>query len=234
MDSRKLFYRLYLVERTSAKRIFRGTAFPIAPDGTLLTCRHVAAIEHSENEFLAVLDNERDVLVPIEDQSIVRSAVADIALIRNALGHPKSEFFPLLTPRRLSIGADIYTFGYFCIGGQGEPERGYFGGKVVNISGNAQTASLTLPFPVLEGMSGSPVLIYHNGVKVVGLATGNRSSRILASETVAYDDKDTSYRETVNRIVEFGTAHHVVAITSFLDSIAHVEHIVTDQESPAY
>lgn len=42
-------------------------------------------------------------------------------------------------------------------GPQREIEQGYFAGRIVNFS---KTPSLTLPYPIIEGMSGSPVLTY--------------------------------------------------------------------------
>ena len=103
----------------------------------------------------------------------------------------------------------------------GSVESGYFGGKIVNFFQNTDRQALfTLPYPVIEGMSGSPFMTYHTGLKVVGIATGNRSTRILAAETFEYKDERLEFKETVNRIVEFGTAMHCAAIQHFLTGTA--------------
>ena len=77
-------------------------------------------------------------------------------------------------------------------------------------------------------MSGSPVLTYHNGPKLVGVAIGNRSSRILASEVIQYKDDKVDFRETVNRIVEFGVAYHCAALIHFLTEAHAAGHVVSD------
>ena len=41
---------------------------------------------------------------------------------------------------------------------------------------------MSLSYAVIEGLSGSPVLTYHNGPKLVGMCWGNLQSRIVASE----------------------------------------------------
>jgi hypothetical protein len=130
----------------------------------------------------------------------------------------------------LQIGESIYSFGFFAIGGGlAEIERGYFSGKIVNIfESEANTKSFMLPFPILEGMSGSPILTYHYGPKVVGLAYGNRSSRILASEIFEYKDTHKEFKETVHRIIEFGVAYHCASVIRFLIEVGITEHVISD------
>lgn len=147
----------------------------------------------------------------------------------------KVNFFPMLNAATLLIGFDIYTFGFFAIGGQkSEIEQGYFAGKVVNFFNHEKSptmACLTLPFPVLEGMSGCPILTYHNGPKLVGIGIGNRQSRILASEVIEVEDGSTRFRESINRIVEYGVAHHAVVIQHFLAE-ASIPCAVSDDRIP--
>jgi hypothetical protein len=105
--------------------------------------------------------------------------------------------------------------------------------KIVNFfrEDRPPEASFTLPFSIIEGMSGSPVLTYHNGPKVVGIAIGNRTSRILAKETFEYEDDKLEYKETVNRIVEFGAAHHCAAMSIFLGALVNPGFLITDQRT---
>src|SRR5712691_643195 len=72
-----------------------------------------------------------------------------------------------------------------------------------NYEESDEQARMTLPFPVLEGMSGSPILTYHNGPKVVGIGIGNRQTRILASEVIEFREDNAEFRESINRIVEY-------------------------------
>jgi hypothetical protein len=57
---------------------------------------------------------------------------------------------------------------------------------------------------------------------------GNRTSRVLASEVQAYKDDKVEFRETVNRIVEFGIAYHAASIVNFLAEVGLVGHVVAD------
>jgi hypothetical protein len=221
MNIAQFFYKLYLTDAAGQPKQFLGTAFPVAPNGGLLTCRHVVDIDIPVGCSIVVFDNELSRFTPLPSPpKFSANPEVDIAYLANALARNKAEYFPILAPAELKIGEDVYSFGYFAIGGDSRSiEQGYFAGKIVNFFNNEQSsevASFTLPYAVLEGMSGSPVLTYHNGPKLVGIGIGNRSSRILASEIVEYKDSQREFKESVNRIVEFGVAHHCAAIQSFL------------------
>lgn len=215
------FYKLFLTDESGKPSAFLGSAFPVAPDGGLLTCRHVVNVDIPEGSGIAVLDHATGQFTRITEQPILPVDTGiDMAFLPRALGRSKPEFFPVLLPELLKIGESVYSFGFFSIGGTvGDVEQGYFSGSIINFFRHEQgptQASFMLPYPVLEGMSGSPVLTYHNGPKLVGLAIGNRSSRILASEIFEYRDDKTEFKETVNRIVEFGVAYHPAAVVQFL------------------
>jgi hypothetical protein len=230
----RFFYKLFLTG-SGLPAQFIGTAFAVAPDGGLLTCRHVVDIQIPAGQAIAVFDEETSLLVVVKTVFYPQNRAVDLAYLPSALGRTKPDFLPILTPALLRIGADIYSFGFFAIGGDtASIEPGYFAGKVVNYfspGASDETASMTLPFPVLEGMSGSPVLTYHNGPKLVGIAIGNRRSRILASEVVEYKDERIELRETVNRIVEFGVAYHCLVIVQFLTSISAHGFVVSDERT---
>lgn len=207
-----------------------GTAFPIEPNGGFLTCRHVVDVELNENESLAVFDEERKRLVDIGEIKFPSDNALDIAYIPNALQAEKAEYIPFLQPRDLKVGEDVYTFGYF-----NEHENhittqdAYFGGKIVNFTHapSSQHVAISLPFAVIEGMSGSPILTYHNGVKVVGMAIGSKSARVVASEAIEYEDDKLQYKETVNRIIEFGVGYHVDTLINTFEELGIVNATVT-------
>lgn len=233
MEISRFFYKLFLIDEAGRPTSFLGSTFPVTPNGGLLTCRHVSNVTVPRGHAIAVFDSEHSKLTPIVSAPVYpTNPKIDLAFLPNALGRNKPEFFPLLSPPALKIGEDIYSFGFFTIGGSvNSVEQGYFAGKIVNFfrhERSIEEASLTLPFAVLEGMSGSPVLTYHNGPKVVGIAIGNRSSRILASEVIEYKDERTEFRETVNRIVEFGVAYHCGAIVQFLAQAGASGYLVAD------
>lgn len=228
----RFFYKLFAVGAGLTTPRFLGTSFPVAPNGGLLTCRHVVDIQLPEGQSIAVLDEENSQFALTKPPIYPANKAIDLAYLPTALGRAKADFFPILTPTVLTIGFDIYTFGFFAIGGAASTiEAGYFAGKIVNFFNpdvSPAGASITLPFPVIEGMSGSPVLTYHNGPKLVGIAIGNRSSRILASEVVEYKDERIEFRESVNRIVEYGVAYHCTVIAQFLANAGVQGFVVSD------
>jgi hypothetical protein len=234
METPYFFYKLYSLAADGSPAAFLGNAFPIAPNGCMMTCRHVVDVSHGQGASLAIFDNEANRFVRIEHPPIICTVPdTDMAVIPNALGRPKAEFFPILTARLLHVGESVYSYGSFSIGGAlAALEDGYFSGKIVSFFQHAdvRTAMLTLPYAIIEGLSGSPVLTYHSGPKLVGMATGNRIARILAAETMEYRDQEVELRETINRIVEFGMAMHAAAIAAFISSLPECAGvIVTDQ-----
>ena len=235
MNAALLFYKLYILDASGLPVQFLGTAFPVAPNGGFLTCRHVVDVKLAPGQSIAIFDNEAAKFTRLSTTPIFpKDSNVDIAFVPNALGRHKSEYFPLLSPQTLKIGEDVYSFGFFAIGGDSRAvEQGYFAGRIINFFNHEKSvaqASFTLPYAVLEGMSGCPVLTYHNGPKVVGIAIGNRSSRILASEIIEYEDDRRHFKESVNRIVEFGVGHHCAAIANFLREAA-VQGVVVSSEN---
>ena len=240
MDISPFFYQV-LKLRTSGTASLLGNAFPITANGGLTTCRHVLDVCTADDEILVVHDNETKKGVPIDLEKCVRPSNSqfDVAFIPNAFKRGKEEFLPLITPRQVMTGEDVYSYGYFLsssteIGNDviTETTQGYFKGNIVNFSSSPKTIgspAISLSYPVVEGLSGSPVLTYHNGPKVVGMCYGNVQSRVLASEVLEYKDETTEYKETIHRIVEFGRAHHVAAIVGFLRETGIEDFIVSSE-----
>lgn len=231
MQVKSFFFRLYLTGPNLEPRRFLGTAFPIAPNGGLITCRHVIDIQKGEGEKLAVFDEERHRMVPIEKTGIHIAPSLDIAFIPNALQRLKKEFFPILSPEHILLGKNVYSVGFYIAGEN--IDVGYFKGNIVTFSRFDGTPELiSLSYALIEGLSGSPVLTYHNGPKVVGLCYGNIQSRIVASEVLDYQDEQLKLRETVNRIVELGQAYHASVLAKFLEEIGAQGHVVSSQNVP--
>jgi hypothetical protein len=167
---------------------------------------------------LAVLDQQTGHLKPIASAVVADDQNLDLAFLPEALGRASSHF-PLLPSGDLYVGSDVYTYGFYSPSGRVENVAdGLFKGNVVSFR-TPRYAIATLSYPVIEGMSGSAVLTYHNGVKLVGICFGSESQRILASEIVDMKDGEREYRETINRIVEFGLAYRSEVIADFV----HVE-----------
>ena len=73
-----------------------------------------------------------------------------------------------------------------------------------------------------------PLLTYHNGPKVVGIATSNKQARILAYEMKNYESGGVAERETVNRIQEFGIAYHGSVIHKAFTELGVKKSVVSD------
>ena len=234
MEFPPFFYKVFAATQNFDRRRFLGTAFPITPNGGLLTCRHVVDVPISANETLVVLDNEVNRVVPISDFKLSTDSEFDVAFIPYALQREKAEYFPILSPALITMGEDVYSFGYYLSEKNLHTEKnlhmGYFKGNVVNFLESKKTpgsVAMSLSYAVIEGLSGSPVLTYHNGPKLVGMCSGNHQSRIVAHEVMEFEDEREKFRETINRIVELGEAHRADALIKFLQEIDVHDFIVS-------
>ncbi len=218
MEIGRLFYRIHALDESGNPNQFRGNAFPITPCGGLLTCKHVIAVSAQDAvPSFGIVDSHGRVVARVGN--IIVSGDLDLAFLPDAIRPSPTPFIPLLTPEELLIGKSVYSFGFYSMSAPAVGiQQGYFAGSIVNFVEH----SVVLPFTVLEGMSGSPILTYHNGPKLVGICYGNVSSRILAAEVVEVEDPGRQYKETIQRIVEFGRAYHCATISKFL-SVERVE-----------
>lgn len=236
MQVSKFFYSVFLIDHRNGKdHRYLGTAFPVAPDGGLLTCRHVVDVDYDPvTHRRGIYDPERGIFVLMADPIYSNADHLDMAFVPNALQQSKAEFFPILTPAALNIGEDVYSFGFFKPnGGDGTATQAYLSGRIVNmfnVDADRGIHSMLLPYAVIEGMSGSPVLTYHNGPKVVGMTIGNQMQRVVAHEVMDYQGTEREYKETINRIVEFGVAYHAATLISFLQEIGVSQAVVSDQQ----
>lgn len=228
MNIDHFFFRLYAVSKAGAEK-FLGSAFPVTPSGGLLTCRHVA--EAAEVGELAVHHNLTGWKLHIAEVRTSAHKNLDLAYLPSALGKTPTSFIPILPPPAALVGTPVYSYGFFKpAGANQEVEQGFFSGTVVNLlndPGAHDFWTLTLPYPVIEGMSGSAVITNVNGPKLVGVAYGNQGSRILASEVLEYEDEKTKVREEIHRIVEFGLAYHCDAVLRFLQEVGASNYSVT-------
>ena len=198
-----------------------------------MTCRHVTDVNKEENEFVAIFDGELNQAVPVKDIQYPQDRSLDIAYMPNALGRPKREFFPILSPTQIVMGEDVYSVGFYIAGRS--PEVGYFKGNIVNFTQSEKTSESTevsLSYPVIEGLSGSPVLTFHNGPKIVGLCHGSVQSRIAPREILEYEDERLKLQETVTRIVELGRAYHASALIRFLEEVGAEGYVVSVKRVP--
>ena len=130
------------------------------------------------------------------------------------------------------IGNDVYTYGFGDTRHDVEKKEyalhpRYFKGSIAS-SGNVEwmgvmTPSYELPFNVLTGASGSPILIFKNGVKVVGVAYGNYKSTFNMEESEEVVEKtDLEKGKVSTRMIyaeykNFGLAHNEKTIREVLN-----------------
>ena len=235
MNIDHFFFRLYAISGARAEK-FLGSALPVTGDGGLLTCRHI--VDGIPRKELAVHHNitgwkihVKQVLTP-EDESL------DLAYLPQSLQKGPCSFFPILPPEVPLTGQPVYSYGFFETTESGSPvEQGYFSGSVVNmlkIGGTDTRWALTLPYALIEGMSGSAVLTNVNGPKLVGIGYGNQQSRVLAAQVLEYEDNETKVREQIHRIVEFGRAYHSDTIIRFLREVGATGYRVTKDPVPMF
>jgi hypothetical protein len=234
MDPARFFYSVHVVGQNGEAQAFLGTAFPVHPGGTFMTCRHVVDRQLEEGQSLALFESGTDRFIPISNILLPAEHI-DLAVLPGAIPE-KAEFLPMLFPNLVIIGESAFTFGYYTRAGTPMGlSRGYFSGHLVNIDAAAEFGGeimITLPFPVVEGLSGSPVLTYHNGPKLIGVCIGSESHRVLASEVLEVEEGGGKFRETVHRIVEFGVAYHPTAILRALKDVGIKVAYLSDQRVP--
>jgi hypothetical protein len=212
MDPRKFHFPVVMLDEAGKPEKLRGNAFPITANGDLLTCRHV--VSTLEGIPLGVVDLAHNRVIPISGVRFPADKSVDLALLPSAIG-PRPSYLPLLSPGALLVGTDVNAYGMYSLGMNGWENitDGYFAGHVVGFRKDGNIMSLS--FPIIEGLSGSPVKTFHNGTKAVGIALGSESQRILASEVLEYRDESREVHETVHRLVEFGLAYRVETILRF-------------------
>lgn len=213
-----------------------GSAFAVAPDGCLVTCRHVVdRVDESGQEIQPfLLDFGNLVMRPLTQARFSKDPVVDLAYLPNALGREHAEFLPILDPEHILIGIDAACYGFLSTNAGRFPARGgYFSGAISSVvAGDRGGKDCLLPYPIVEGMSGAAITTFHNGTKVIGVAHGSQSQRVLASEITEVDDGGSHYKETIVRMIEFGLAHHAQTLIDFLGEVEAEGYVVSKERLP--
>jgi hypothetical protein len=219
---------------------FLGNAFPVTPSGGLLTCRHVAPQVDANGDAveLAVLDvgagrwNAVETVLYPDDESL------DLAFIPGAIRRTGVEQLTLLKPSEASLGEEVKAFGYILdegFGGEQPLDVLAQVGHIVSVRPRGSRVmksgypSWGLSFPVVEGLSGSPLVTDHGRLLLIGLCYGSEQQRIAAHEATVVEGSGTTLREEIHRIIEFGLAFQVTVLEAFLQSVAAGEYMVSDR-----
>ncbi len=232
MNPHKFIYPLLVLDDGGRPQSLAGCGFPVTPTGDLVTCRHVAQRLDEKGNLagIGIFDAVGKTIHRAAKVDVPDWPNLDLAVIPRAFGSDVTmkDYLPVLDPSELKIGEDVYTWGaYQPRPGLENLRYGYFKGSLVNIEPGSMAVKQTpyqrllLPFPVIEGLSGSPLLTYHAGVKLVGVCYGNEPLRVKAYEVTETRDGDSVYREETHRIVEYGLAHPGNLLTAWLQDAGY-------------
>jgi hypothetical protein len=208
---------IYVTPRSDETIIrFVGTGFYVDKRGHLITCRHVADnLDENHRLFAYQIGKRKD----LELRILERSEKYDLALCKSSppgLGTT----LPMVTEEYIQLTSDIEVFGY-CYEPQLLPERAPFRQRFMkrDITGiplePEYPDSFELNFPILFGMSGSP-LIYRTPTFgrpfIGGCAYGNKEAEIVRHVVTIEEGAEGRREERVSRIVELGLAYKPSAI----------------------
>jgi len=210
-----------LASPSNAKDKFRfiGSGFFVGSGGFLITCRHVAEeLARGENLEAYQIGKRRSLGLKIID----KSERYDLALCKSINPPDIAESWPIVTKPYVGLASEVYLSGYVY-----EPveddipfrER-YMKGYITGIAREIiYKDSFELSFPVLFGMSGSPLLSrfriegdMEERIGIVGCAYGCHESSIVKHTVISTDNEI----ERVSRIVELGLAHESETLISIL------------------
>jgi hypothetical protein len=178
------------------------------------------AVVHMETGNVRLIPFEGEVRYPANKS-------LDLAFLPNAAASVDTlKVWPMLDPEYVTMGLDVYAFGYTARGNPYPLECGYHSGSTVVVRRADKSMggypAVVLSLAVLEGMSGCALqTVDHPGLTraVVGICCGNESRRILAQEVVQATSEKGEYREEVHRLVEHGLALPVQTISAFFDEL---------------
>jgi hypothetical protein len=242
VDTRRFFYPVMQLDADGEVGKLAGTAFPVAPNAGLLTCRHVVEKVDDVGKDIqpVVWDRVAGQGWPIQRAFFPKDARLDLAFLPNALPGERAEFLPFLEPNEILTGMRVFSCGYFAAAGWPHNLRriGWLSGEIVAVEREHPNVgpreSLLLPYAVIEGVSGAPVIARdRNGAKVVGVNVGNESQRTLAYEVIESREGEAHHQETAHRVVEFGLAYHAAPVLDFLNELADEGHLLAPSVSSA-
>ena len=196
---------------------FLGTGFFIDKKGHLVTCRHVVE-DIGENENLFAYQFSTDQYFKLD---ILRSSPKyDISLCKSDSPMLK-QFWVFFDESFIDMGSNVEVYGYAYepVGSNDIPFRQrYLKGYITGFSReDSYPDSYELSFPVLAGMSGSPLVCHipfegedRPRTGIIGCVYGSRESEIVRHTVV----KEDNYEERVSKVYELGMAYKIQSLFS--------------------
>lgn len=224
MDRRDSFFPVVALDDSGEPQGLLGTAFCPA-DGWLLSCHHVLG---NGGRAIGIHDLRADETEPVGEVRRDRDRrPMDLALIENPLER-QIDPLPFVQGHVVRPGSNVFAYGYFTKSPVAyETEGAFMGGQVTGVLYGASTAhgrtEIVVPFPIIEGLSGTALLLAGTDPEattgaagVTGVCHGSRQQRVVAEQYVEIRDGAEGRAETTYRVVEFGLAFHVQAVAGFL------------------
>lgn len=209
------------MQETSGVKVkrFLGSGFWADDKGHFITCKHVLE-GLDEGQLPAIgqpFGDHRDYFVPILSSSL--HAEFDIAVGMA----PASEVKGVL-PRyqgTFGLGLDVQAFGFTDAGReQGSYQldvrllRGYISRFSADSLGLPSPSLFEVSFGSPSGFSGAPLLVGH---EVVGILYRNIETKLEAYSVQETTEGNSQFREVAYRIYEYGIAHSLMDVSTFLD-----------------
>lgn len=222
-------YGQYILPLAVAKRTapnqgdlirFAGTSFYINSKGFIATCSHIVE-SLGEGEFLIAKELRTNTFIEVKNlicHNKYDFAVGQIDVMNNQFFRPGD--------KTLLLGDDVdalsFTF-YGKIGLDVRIDSRMLRGYVSRISQSPQNelkgkSTFEVSFPSLSGFSGAPITT-HTGSFLAGILYNNIESSIEVYSFSEVEENKEKYSEKVCRILEFGAAHSIDDIKSFLDDL---------------
>lgn len=197
---------------------YEGTGFWVTSAGHFLTCKHV--VEHLVGDLKPVVaapfGESQANYTPV--LSVRAHPTYDLALCYVPFDRPRT----LLRPYNgiVAMGLDVHAFAFM------EPEKSgqslvlngrLLKGHVTRMYRSAErfpaSSLMEVSFPCPRGFSGSPLLARG---QLVGMIYGNAESKMQTFALEELDKAGNTYREVAYRVTEYGLAHPLDDVVSFL------------------
>ena len=211
---------------------FLGTGFILDNKGHLVTCRHVIE-DSNENEKLVAYQFRTDKYLNME--VLKTSTEYDICLCKCDPPEVK-QFWECFDEMYVNIGTNVEVYGYAYepLGQEDIPFRQrYLKGYITGIARDEKYPdSFELSFPVLSGMSGSPLVCHlpfegeSTRTGIIGCAYGSRESEIVKHTVV----KENNYEERVSKIYELGMAYKIKPLFSLFGDFDLDIYVTTEKQ----
>lgn len=217
---------LAIPKSDESKRRFMGSGFYVDGNGHLVTCRHVVDQLNVDEILCAYQLGKRKEL---ELRIITKSNKYDLALCKNSsdISDIKKPW-PIIDKPFIEVGNNVEVYGYVHEPlGPNEPpfRQRYMKGYITGTPRDTNYPdSFELNFPILFGMSGSPLVCHipiegtsKNQTCIVGCAYGSYESRVVQESVTLLENEVNREVEKVVKIVELGLAYMPGAILSIFE-----------------